>query len=86
MGSNQQQTDLPQETSPNHVPGKQPFSRELLIALEGGEAARKQSDSPLSVESPVDSALQAHWPRPSHTQQQTAPLKPDHKRPKRVLG
>lgn len=41
MGSNQQQTDLPQETSPNHVPGNQHFSRDLLIAVEGGEDSQK---------------------------------------------
>ena len=35
MGSNQQQTDLPQETSPHHVYGNQHFSRDLLIATEG---------------------------------------------------
>lgn len=41
MGSNQQQTDLPQETSPNHVPGNQHFSRDPLIALEGGGDSQK---------------------------------------------
>lgn len=35
MASNQQQTDLPQETSPHHVYGNQHFSRDLLIASEG---------------------------------------------------
>lgn len=41
MGRNQQQTDLPQETSPNHVPGSQHFSRDPLIASEGGEDSQK---------------------------------------------
>lgn len=36
MESNQQQTDLPQETSPHHVYGNQHFSRDTLIASEGG--------------------------------------------------
>ncbi len=47
MGSNQQQTDLPQETSPRHVYGNQHFSRDLLIATEGeGKGGEKQLDSP----------------------------------------
>lgn len=47
MDSNQQQTDLPQETSPHHVYGNQHFSRDPLIATEGeGEGAEKQLDSP----------------------------------------
>lgn len=46
MGSNQQQTDLPQETSPHHVYGNQHFSRDPLIATEGeGEGGGKQLDS-----------------------------------------
>lgn len=36
MGCNQQQTDLPQETSPHRVYGNQHFSRDPLIATEGG--------------------------------------------------
>lgn len=44
MASNQQQTDLPQETSPHHVYGNQHFSRDLLIAAQGaggGEGSRQ---------------------------------------------
>lgn len=40
MGSNQQQTDLPQETSPHHVYGNQHFSRDPLIATEEEEGWR----------------------------------------------
>lgn len=41
MDSNQQQTDLPQETSPHHVYGNQHFSRDTLIASQGeGEGAK----------------------------------------------
>lgn len=45
MEPNQQQTDLPQETSPHHVYGNQHFSRDTLIASEGGAAGEpKQLD------------------------------------------
>ncbi|KAK2902358.1 hypothetical protein Q8A73_012104 [Channa argus] len=41
MESNQQQTDLPQETSPHHVYGNQPFSRDRLIVTQGeGEGGK----------------------------------------------
>lgn len=42
MGSNQQQTDLPQETSPHHVYGNQHFSRDPLIAAPGGRAGESK--------------------------------------------
>lgn len=46
MEPNQQQTDLPQETSPHHVYGNQHFSRDTLIASEGGAPGEpKQLDS-----------------------------------------
>lgn len=47
MWSNQQRTDLPQETSPHHVYGNKYSSRDPLIATEGeGEGGEKQLDSP----------------------------------------
>lgn len=46
MGPNQQQTEQLQETSPHHVYGNQPFSRDLLIAPEGWGGRKKQLDSP----------------------------------------
>lgn len=73
MGSNQQQTDLPQETSPNHVPGNQHFSRDPLIALEGGGTAKKQLDSRLNSQSTI--WFTGSLPKAAtHTQQQLLSL------------
>lgn len=69
MGSNQQQTDLPQETSPNHVPGNQHFSRDLLIALEGGEDSQKTIEFSVGCVLTLVFSLTAKY---CHTQQQTA--------------
>lgn len=63
MASNQQQTDLPQETSPQHVYGNQHFSRDLLIVSEGGEeGAEKQLDSPSFSSRKISRLSNANWP------------------------
>lgn len=62
MASNQQQTDLPQETSPHHVYGNQHFSRDPLIATEGeGEGAEKQLDSPSFSAEKISRLSAVHW-------------------------
>lgn len=64
MGSNQQQTDLPQETSPHHVYGNQHFSRDLLIVTEGeGEGDKKQLDSPSFSTKKISRLSTFHWPQ-----------------------
>lgn len=63
MSSNQQQTDLPQETSPHHVYGNQHFSRDPLIASEGeGEGGEKQLDSPSFSVKKISRLSTVHWP------------------------
>lgn len=63
MGSNQRQTDLPQETSPHHVYGNQHFSRGPLIAAEGeGEGGEKQLDSPSFSAEKISRLSTVQWP------------------------
>lgn len=65
MEPNQQQTDLPQEASPHHVYGNQHFSRDTLIASEGGApgGAKTIGFSPVQHDENERSGNSIHWPQ-----------------------